>query len=357
MDKHADRQEPRAKSEQALVSRPRGRALLIIASTAVGIYICFRLLYPFIPSLTWALAFAIVGNGMYDWILARIRRPSIASGMAVVIIGVGIIGPSIFVGQSLIAETTRGVTALREHTQSEQWKATVEQHPQLAGAVNRVQRYIDIRGLAERAANLLGAGLSALVGESIWILAQLLITLFTLFYLFRDRDRILSALRSLLPLSPSETDELFTGVQDTINATIYGTVAVGILQGILGGLMFWWLDLPGPVLWGAVMALLALIPLLGAPVIWVPAAIYLAFSGNWVEALILTLWGIIVIGVIDNMIYPILVGDRMRMHTLLIFLSVVGGLFLFGSSGLLLGPLAVVVTSILLEISRQRTVR
>lgn len=328
---------------------------MLIAATALGFYVCYRLLYPFIPSLTWALTLAVVANRLYDRTLARLKHPNLAAGLAVVIIGIGIIAPSIFVGQSLVTETSRGVAALRQHTQSEQWKDTVEKHPQLARALGRVQRYVDIRGLVERAANLLGSGLSAVVGGSIWILVQLLITLFALFYMFRDRDTILNTIRYFVPLSPSEADMLFTGVSDTIYATIYGTFAVGLLQGVLGGLIFWWLALPGPVLWGVVMALLALIPVLGAPVVWIPAAIYLALAGSWIKALILTAWGLLIIGVIDNLIYPILVGDKMRMHTLLIFFSVVGGLFLFGSSGLILGPLAVVITSTLIEIWRHRT--
>lgn len=354
MNNEPDRSESQTEIESPLLSRASGLALVLVAASALGFYVCYRLLYYFIPSLVWALTLSVIANRMHDRIRARLKHPNLAAVLAVTIIGFGIIAPGIFVGQSIVTETGRGAAALRRQTQSEQWKETVEKHPLLARALGRIQPYMDVRGLVERTANTLGYWLSVVVGESIWILAQLLIMLFALFYMFRDHDTILNKIRSFVPLSRSETDMLFTGVSNTIYATIYGIFAVALLQGILGGLIFWWLDLPAPVLWGVVMALLALIPVLGAPVVWVPAAIYLALSGSWPQAFILTAWGVIVIGVIDNLIYPILVGDKMRMHTLLIFFSVVGGLFLFGSSGLILGPLAVVITSMLMEIWRHR---
>lgn len=159
----------------------------------------------------------------------------------------------------------------------------------------------------------------------------------------------LKGVRSLLPLSQSETDRLFARVADTVYATFYGTFAISLVQGLLGGLMFWWLGLPAPLLWGVVMFLLSLVPVLGAPV-----ALYLAANGGWGKALALTAWGLVVIGSVDNLLYPVLVGDRVRMHSLLVFLSVLGGLLLFGAVGLLLGPLVVVITTLLIEVWRTR---
>ena len=141
-------------------------------------------------------------------------------------------------------------------------------------------------------------------------------------------------------------------MSDTIEATLYGTVVVAAVQGVLGGLIFWWLELPMPVFWGFVMGLLAVVPMLGAFVIWVPAAVYLALSGDWGKAFILTAWGTVVVGLIDNLLYPILVKEQLRLHTVPAFISIVGGLILFGASGLLLGPLIVTVTMFFLELWR-----
>jgi len=114
------------------------------------------------------------------------------------------------------------------------------------------------------------------------------------------------------------------------------------------------LGLPAPLLWGVVMALLAVVPLLGAFVVWIPAAACLALEGSWGRALILALWGMLVVGTIDNVLRPILVGNRLKLHTVLVFVSVVGGVILFGPAGLLLGPMVLTVTMVLLEIWPRR---
>jgi predicted PurR-regulated permease PerM len=179
--------------------------------------------------------------------------------------------------------------------------------------------------------------------------------LYLLFYFLRDRRSALDALRALSPLTRSEMDHLFARLDDTVHATIYGTLAVAMVQGLLGGLMFWWLGLPAPWLWGVVMGLLAVVPVLGAFIVWIPAALFLALEGSLGKALILTLWGTVVVGTIDNLLQPILVGRRLRLHTVLAFIAVVGGLMLFGASGLILGPLILATTQVLLEIWSART--
>ena len=165
---------------------------------------------------------------------------------------------------------------------------------------------------------------------------------------------MLETMRSLSPLSQAEMDRLFNQITDTIHATIYGTVVVACVQGTLGGLMFWWLGLPTPLLWGLVMGLLAIVPVLGAFVVWIPAAIFLALEGSWEKALILILWGGLVVSSIDNLLYPMLVGNRLKLHTVPAFISLVGGLTLFGPAGIILGPMAVTITMMLLEIWRTR---
>jgi predicted PurR-regulated permease PerM len=149
-------------------------------------------------------------------------------------------------------------------------------------------------------------------------------------------------------------DHLFDRVRDTIFATVYGTAAVSAVQGLLGGLMFWWLGLPAALLWGVIMALLAVVPMLGAYVVWVPAALFLAIEGSWGKALILAVWGGVIIGISDNLLRPVLVGNRLKLHTVLVFMSVVGGLILFGPTGLILGPVTLTVTTVLLEVWRSR---
>jgi predicted PurR-regulated permease PerM len=183
---------------------------------------------------------------------------------------------------------------------------------------------------------------------------EFFITLLALFFFFRDSEAAKRALRDLLPMTRRRAERILQRVADTVWATTYGTLVVASIQGLLGGLMFWWLGLPAPVLWGVVMGLLALVPVLGAFIVWVPAAVFLALEGSWGKALLLATWGAIVIGLVDNILYPSLVGGRLRLHTLVVFIAMVGGLSVFGAAGLFLGPALVTLA---LELRRVWRVR
>ncbi len=345
---------PRDATRTAGLTRERGITLVLLAATAIAFYVCYLLALPFLPAVTWALALAVVAQPLHGRILGLTGRPNLAAALSVLVVALLITGPGVLLARQLVGEASRGLEALKSQTEQGHWQATLEGNPRLARAVDMVAPGADVRGAAERLVGAAGSYLSSFVGGSLWALAQLLITFFTLFYLFRDRRTFLKGVRSLLPLSQSETDKLFARVSDTVYATFYGTFAVSLVQGLLGGLMFWWLGLPAPLLWGVVMFLLSLVPVLGAPVVWGPAALFLAATGAWGKALILAAWGVAVIGSIDNLLYPVLVGDRVRMHSLLVFFSVIGGILLFGAAGLVLGPVAVVITTLLIEVWRRR---
>jgi predicted PurR-regulated permease PerM len=344
-----------ATADGGWLSRERALALVLIAATALAFYLCYRLALPFLPAVTWALALAVVAHPLHGMIAGRVKSPSAAAGLSVAVVALLIVTPAAFLLRQLVSQASRGAEALKAQVESGQLQAAVESNPRLSGFLGWFGPQPDLRAAAEWAADSTGSYLSSFVGGSLWTVAQLFITFFTLFYLLRDRRAIMKAVKSLLPLSQSETDKLFARVGDTVYATVYGTLAVSFVQGVLGGLMFWWLGLPAPLLWGVVMFLLSLVPVLGAPVVWIPAALFLGLTGGWWKALILAGWGTVVIGSIDNLLYPVLVGDRIRMHTLLVFFSVVGGLMLFGAAGLVLGPVAVVVTAALVEVWRRRT--
>ncbi|MGE0757529.1 MAG: AI-2E family transporter [Pirellulaceae bacterium] len=206
-----------------------------------------------------------------------------------------------------------------------------------------------------QAAQIITGGVSTLVSSTVWFVMQMLITLMTLFFFFRDRHRALGVVRSIMPLSNEEADDVFRRVDDTIHATIFGSLVVALVQGTMGGLMFWWLGLPTPLLWGAVMSLLAIVPMLGTFIVWAPTAAYLAIRGDLTSALILASWGGIAIALIDNLLYPFLVGKRLRFHTLLVFFAILGGLSLFGASGLILGPVVLACADALVHVWRRRT--
>ena len=138
------------------------------------------------------------------------------------------------------------------------------------------------------------------VGGLLSIASATVIALLLLFFFLRDREQMLEALRGLLPLTKEEDAIMFRRVGDTIHAVLYGTLAVALLQGSLGALMFWLLELPAPILWGCAMAAVAIVPMVGSALIWGPAALYLLLEGDPGKALILAAWGALVVGLVDN---------------------------------------------------------
>jgi predicted PurR-regulated permease PerM len=179
--------------------------------------------------------------------------------------------------------------------------------------------------------------------------------LFALFYFLRDCRPTLATLRRYSPLSERETNWLFHQIAAMIYATVYGTLTVSLIQGCLGGLIFWWLGVPAPVLWGLVMAVLSLFPMAGSFVVWFPAAVVFALNGDWTRALLLVGWGAAVIGLIDNLLYPVLVGQDMHLHTLPVFFAIVGGVAVIGASGVVLGPILLATTITLLDVWKARS--
>ena len=335
-------------------SRSQVQTLMLIVATALGGYLCYRMAVPFLAALAWALAFAVLFAPWQRWLESKLKHPSLAALASVLLIAVIVVVPAVFVGQQLVQQAASGASLVETRISAGEWRRVIAAQPRLAPIADRVEQQLDLPGTARSIATWLSTFAGSIVKGSLYQLLGVCLTFYLLFFFLRDRALLLRALRALSPLTDREMDRLLARVDDTIHATVYGTLAVSAVQGILGGLMFWWLGLPAPLLWGLVMAVLAVVPVLGAFVVWVPAAMFLLLEGSWGRALILALWGMLVVGTIDNLLRPILVGNRLKLHTVLAFLSVVGGLILFGTAGLILGPITLTVTIVLLDVWRQR---
>ncbi len=337
------------------IARSHVQTIVLLVTTTLGIYVCYRMAAPFLPALAWALALAVLFTPLQQWLESKLKRTSLAAMLSVLVIGLIVVVPATFVGHRLVRQAAKGAELIETKVRSGEWRRALATQPRLAPIAEKIEQQIDLPGTINSLVTWLSTTAGSIVRGSLVQVIGLCLTFYLLFFFLRDRRAALQSIRSLSPLSEPEMDRLFGRVRDTIFATVYGTLAVSSVQGLLGGLMFWWLGLSAPLLWGVVMALLAVVPMLGAFVIWIPAALLLALEGSWGKALILTLWGIIVVGTIDNLLRPILVGNRLKLHTVLAFISVVGGLMLFGSAGLILGPVALTITTVLLEIWPRRT--
>lgn len=337
--------------------RERGpiRTLVLLLITATGIYLCFRMALPFLPALAWALALAVLFAPLQRWLEAKLRNPSLAAAAALILIALIVVVPATFVGQQLVLQAAQGADLIQEKVAAGEWRHALQTKPWLAGLADRIEQQLDLPGTAKEVATAISAIAGKIVKGSVYQVVGLVLTFYLLFFFLRDRHLVLQSLRALTPLDEREMGHIFLRIDDTIHATVYGTLAVSSVQGLLGGLMFWWLGLSAPLLWGVVMALLAVVPMIGAFVVWLPASLLLLVLGSWGKALILALWGMFVVGTVDNLLRPILVGNRLKLHTVLAFLSVVGGLIVFGAAGLILGPVTLTITTSLLKIWAARS--
>jgi predicted PurR-regulated permease PerM len=228
--------------------------------------------------------------------------------------------------------------------------------------LGRIGRYVDLEQLRsqqfieERLKNMSGTLARQTWGVAsgvVGAIVQAIFVIFTMYYLFRDGEQIARALPEVLPLETEQSEEIITRTKDVISASVYGVLVIAAIQGTLGGLAFLVLGLPSALVWGVAMTLLSMIPLAGAFVVWAPAALFLAVTGSWVKALLLTVWGAVVIGSIDNFLRPKLVGEKTKLHELFIFFSVLGGLQVFGILGIVLGPVVLAIAIALLDVLRR----
>ena len=345
-----DTKESAAPVENDWGSRNHVYTLLLMAATVAGMYFCYQLATPFIPAFTWALALSVLFAPLYRRLVKKIKHPNLAAMICILAAVLIVVVPTAFIAQRILVEAANGAETIKTMIQSGEWQQILDAHPRLAPAGNWIEQQIDLPGIFNNAATWLTGTAASFVHGSVLQLISVVLTFYMLFYFLRDCGAILDTLRLISPLSGPDMKRIFDGISDTIHATVFGTFAVSLVQGTLGGLMFWWLDLPSPILWGVVMALLAVVPVLGAFIVWIPAAIFLLLDGSEGKALLLTIWGAVVVGGIDNLLYPMLVGSKLKMHTIIAFVSIVGGLIFFGPSGLILGPVMFTVTRILLEI-------
>jgi predicted PurR-regulated permease PerM len=203
----------------------------------------------------------------------------------------------------------------------------------------------DLSDLQRKLVELLGRSGQALTARAFLIgqgtlafFINLFVMLYLLFFLLRDGKSLSAAAAQALPLKPDHTRKLLAEFTTVVRATVKGNIVVALVQGSLGGLAFWFLGIKGALLWGSVMALLSLLPAVGAALVWGPVAIYLLSTGSLWSGLGLVAWGVLVIGLVDNVLRPILVGKQTRLPDYLVLIATLGGLAAFGLNGFVIGP-------------------
>ena len=330
--------------------------LLIVL--AFALYVCWLMVQPFVNVILWAAVLTVVFYPLHRRICDRIASPSLAAALSTLLVIVLILLPVTFITIAVVRELSGAADNLQAGVQ----QLSGPTIPGLGWVLDRLHGYVDIdpvaaqKFLASRM-QVWGAALAGstlvVVGGAVGAIVQMALVVFTMFYMFRDGGRIRRAAYDILPLERVQMHDITVRTRDVISATIYGVLVISAIQGTLGTFIFWILGIPSPLLWGVVMFFLSMIPMAGAFLVWVPAAIYLALTGAYLKSGILVVWGLLVIGSIDNFLSPRLVGKRASLHELLIFFAVLGGLEVFGVLGLVLGPVVVAITLALIEMVRQ----
>lgn len=227
----------------------------------------------------------------------------------------------------------------------------------------RLGRYLAIEGmdLATVISTLIDRGGAYLVSHSSVILGSVgswllnfMVMLISMFFFFRDGDAFYREIRQLVPFSSEHTDLVFRKLREVNEATFFGIFATGICQGIVAGLIFFILGIQNPLLWGSATAFFSVFPLVGTSAVWIPMSLYLILSGSAGRGFALLILGATVIGMVDNVVRPLIIRGRSKgMHLLLVFFAIAGGLYFFGPAGLVLGPLVVSLVLTFLEIYKQ----
>jgi predicted PurR-regulated permease PerM len=331
------------------------KQLTLFLLTVGVLLLCALLLRPFSSAIVGAIVLAVITRHPYDWLASKIKNRSLCAAIALVLITLAVIIPAFFLEQELGQQAFSTIHDFRNGLHQEKITSFIANRPALAAQIEDFTSSIDLNNAARSTAAYLGGNLAGFLGNSIRIITQLVVMLFVLFFLLRDRSLALATLRSLLPLRDDETTELLTRVGDTILATALGRLTIAAVQGVLGGLAFWVLGVPGIILWAFTLTICAMIPAFGSFLVWGPIALYLGLNGHWGKAALLAIWGALIVSTIDNILYPILVGSHLRAHTVTILLAVLGGIALFGPIGIVLGPVLFTLATTLLEIWQIRT--
>lgn len=332
------------------------RETVILALGAGAVYLLGVLLWPFAPAILTSATLAALVYPAHRRLEELVGNRDVAALLGTAVLFFAILVPLAGLTVVLVDELRAGVEQLTLQLSG------------LLGPESPVRTWVESAGgylglepeevslqlgrqLEQLPSLLAERTVSFLSGLGGWLL-QGGVALFTTYYLLRDGSGIVKMVRWLIPLEPAYTDRLLERAREVTYATMFGNVVVALVQGGLVGAAFWVLGIAAPVLWGTVVAVFALLPLVGAPLVWLPAAVLLLFRGRVGEGLGLLAFGFLLVSTIDNLLRAILVSDRAQLHPLVVFFSVLGAIFVFGAVGILIGPILFVVALSLIETAR-----
>ena len=317
---------------------------LLAAVTAAFIWV----LMPFFGAVMWGVALAILFTPLYKWLLRKMPRrrngaalATLAICLVIVILPLAMVGVSLVQEVALVTQNIRsGQINFAKYFQqildaTPHWLLSLLDRFSLGDMASWQKRISE--GAAQGSQVVASQALT--IGQNTFdFVVSFFVMLYLLYFLMRDGAALSTVVREALPLAKPHTHYLLNKFTTVIRATIKGNVAVAVAQGTIGGLAFWFLGVQGALLWAVLMAFLSLLPAVGAALIWGPVALYFLATGQWWQGGTLIFVGVFVIGLVDNILRPLLVGKDTQMPDYIVLMSTIGGMAIFGLNGFVIGP-------------------
>ncbi len=346
-----------------LIQRGTYRGLLLFAATVGALWAFFLILAPFIVPVAWALCLGAITTHPYRILAARWKKPRLSAAVMVVLTALVILGPVVFVS-SMVLEEARSLDfseageQIKEHfpevmADAETWavdNGIIKEGESLPRRIG-----FELKdGLPKLLSGpVAGTAVSVIMGPIVFLIGFIL-TLVTLYFVYIETRKLRRLVLEVSPLTESETDQILQTLRGTTSAAILGGLLVALIQGALGGIAFAIAGVQSPVLWSIVMAGASLLPFGGTALIWVPAAVYLLVTGDTWQGWFVAGWGIVIVGMSDNLLRPWLLTKTgaKNIHPLLLFFAIMSGIGLFGMSGVVFGPLLLALLTTIVQIYR-----
>ncbi|MBI3872801.1 MAG: AI-2E family transporter [candidate division Zixibacteria bacterium] len=345
-----------------LIKRETLFGAALLALIAVVFFLFYRIIAPFLVPIAWAAILVVSVQPAHKWLGRRVRRPWLCALISTVAVALLILLPCGYLTFALVGEAIGMYGRMQTWWGSEAaLKLAARLDPVVSTLSDRFKGVVDLThwnfrdavmgAVGKFGAFIVGFGSTALANIA-RVGFQFGVMLISMYYLFKDGPALVGHIETSIPLPASRAAHMLAHITAVVRATIYGGLAVAGIQGICGGLLFWILGLHSAVFWGTVMGFLSLVPLLGAFIVYIPAAIVLFIAGSYIKAAILVLVGIGLVSQIDNFIKPMLMSSRTQLHPLLIFFAIGGGVSVFGFLGLVLGPVIAAVFVAMFDLYR-----
>ncbi len=321
-------------------------------------YFTYRIIKPFFTPIGWAIVFSILLYPVYALLVVKLRFKALASLITVILIVIIIFGPFSYMGYLFVYEVKALVDKFAAGGGNIELKSLIE-HPKVLQFISRLQSVLPVKGInleqiifqnLQSLRSFLLLQITVGAKNLLQFFFDIFLLLFTSFFLLRDGKEFTTRINNYLPFAGKHKERLKKQVVDMVISTIYGGIIIAAMQGAIAGLTFWILGAEAPVLLGAATFFASFVPAVGTMVVWGPATIVFMLLGHLWKGIAMFAVGVFVISTVDNLLKPVIISGRTKMHTLLIFFSVLGGINVFGLIGLVLGPLTLALFISIMQI-------